>query len=456
MFFRFLGVSLFLCLSICSYAQLSNHTPALDFDAVEEVVLGQTPNNELIVNSRLFDFDSSLLTPWIEEITHLRTYGVDFSKSKGADGLYRYTESKRVNDFINFCKEKKLKVVWTLNLSSFTLDQEMDFVQSLIDRGLDISAFEYGGEFYLRKYVFGDMNAKGVLEKIRMDGDNRDYLDLLDMWLPPMMEKYPPGEYEHVLVAASVTGAENKTNKYRKEFNRKVFEYAKSNPSLREKVSFSYHIYAGAKPDRYSKDEELVLTPDKVDWSFLNDKPEWGRWVVTESGYYITDFSQSQLELAKQFYIDQSARLEELGGMMGIHVLINNSNRPNALALYDLGGITSVGRMVQEWLSGAENIQNSNSNNSQIGGDTASDSSQNVKYDQENQPPNTGKASDGPVLVEIYPEYHGFLQWIHFSHTLKFSNGKSYKRSYWFSSPDFSITDIGKSMSYFKKVLKSK
>ena len=148
---------------------------------VLDVTTSGPPRDELLVNTRLFEFDSALLDPWIDKITHLRSFGVDFSKPKNNEGLYLYVDDNKMNDYIAFCKSKNLKVVWTLNLSSFTLEQEIAYVKDIISRGLNIVAFEYGGEFYLKKYLIGDLDAKGVVERIRMDGENRDYLNLLDI-----------------------------------------------------------------------------------------------------------------------------------------------------------------------------------------------------------------------------------------------------------------------------------
>ncbi len=325
---------------------LSSKTSALEITTIPPAN-SETLQKELLVSAVVAEFDSSLLNPWIDEITHLRTYGIDFEKPKTVDGLYQYVDDDKMNDYIAFCKSKNLKVVWTLNVSSFTLEQEISYVKDLIARGLNIVAFEYGGEFYLKKYYIGDANTKKVVEKIRMDGENRDYLDLLDMWLPAVTKKFPIGEYEHIIVTASVTSEQNNATEYRKAFNDKVFEYVENNPELKGKVSFSYHLYAGNKPNKYNKDEEIVY-PDKIDWSFLNEKPADSRWVVTESGYYISDFSQKQLNLVKNFYEEQSKHLSE-NDLMGIHPLLTQTKKEHPLALYTLNGMTPVGSTIQSW-----------------------------------------------------------------------------------------------------------
>ncbi len=317
-------------------------------EEVIETSTNRPPRSELLVNTRLFEFDSSLLNPWIDKITHLRSFGVDFHKPKNNEGLYQYVDDNKMNDFIAFCKSKSLKVVWTLNLSSFTLEQEIAYVKDIISRGLNIVAFEYGGEFYLKKYFFGDLDAKGVVERIRMDGENRDYLNLLDIWLPAMTKEFPLDEYEHILITASVTGEPNITTEYRREFNQKVFDYVKNKPGIKGKISFSYHLYAGAKPSTYNENEEIIY-PEDIDWSFLDEKPEDSRWVVTESGYYVSDFSESQLNQARNFYEQQSQKLDSKD-LMGIHTLLVPTTNANPLAMYNLNGITPVGLMIQSWL----------------------------------------------------------------------------------------------------------
>lgn len=427
------------------------HDSSQGLPAFAEYDSEQNNGKPFLVNTRLFEFDSSVLNPWIEGITHLRVFGVDFRAGKDSEGLYKYVNEDKVDDLVSFCKMKNLKVVWTLNVTSFTLVKELSYVKSLIQRGLNIVAFEYGGEFYLKKYALGNLSSKGVVERIRMDGENRDYLDLLDMWLPPFMEEFPANEYEHILVTASASKEKSKTMNYRREFNRKVFNYVKGQPELFGKINFSYHIYAGAKPDSYNNDEENVLTPEKVDWSFLNEKPEGSRWVVTESGYYVRDFSAFELEQAKKFYTKQYQKLGSKG-LIGVHTLYIPTNNQNPLSMYDPNGITPVGEMIDSWLKKRDS-------NGEMEDTDAPDSSSHPEPPSKPEPTGSG-STDSPdqkvTLEKIHPEYSGGFQWVNFNHTLTFSNGKAYKRSYWFSSPDFSKDDIGKPISYFKKVIKSK
>ncbi len=71
--------------------------------------------------------------------------------------------------------------------------------------------------------------------------------------------------------------------------------------------------------------------------------------MVTESGYYVSDFSQTQLNLARNFYEKQYEQLGD-NDLMGIHTLLVQTTNENALAFYNLNSITPVGLMIQAWL----------------------------------------------------------------------------------------------------------
>lgn len=410
----------------------------------------QFARDEFLVNVRVFEFDSKLIDEWIEGITHLRTFGVDFRKGKGSDGLYQYVDEERMNDLIAFCQEKDLKVIWTLNVSSFTLEQEMNYVADIISKGLPIVGFQYGGEFWLKKYIFNQQDKKGVVERIRMDGEYRDYLNLLDMWLPPMMDKYPVDKYEHILVTGAVSKKRDKTQNYRREFNQKVFDYVANNPKYKGKLDFSFHQYAGYFPAHYNMSEEEAITlPEDVDWDFIKKIPEGSRWVVTESGYFTKQWSDDQFAEARKFYTTQSNMLGP-DALMGVHVLLIPDRGNNPLALYNLNGITPVGRNIDYWL---RNAPRPGESMPEEAGETTPETSNSQR--NSGNPPSSGVSNNQPVLVSISPEYEGGFHWIHFSHTLTFSNGKSYNRSYWFGSPDFTKDDIGKPLNYFKQKVKN-
>ncbi len=385
---RIFSIILFLLIAVSCDAQMSNPTSPVEGLSQEEV----QPNfvrDEFLVNVRVFEFDSNKLDPWIEGITHLRAFGVDFRKGKGSDGQYQYVDDSKMDEFIAFCKKKNLKVIWTLNLTSFTMEKEMAYVRDLFSKGLNIVGFQYGGEFWLKKYAFGELQSKGVVERIRMDGANRDYLDLLDNWMPVVFEEYPLGDYLHILVTASTTEENNRTQNYRREFNQKVFNYVTSNPELKGKVDFSYHLYAGDKPDMYKSDEEDVITPERVSWGFIAKKPSDSRWIVTESGYYTKTWSDEDLAEAREFYTLQSQKLGK-DDIMGIHVLYIADQGQNNLALYNLNGRTRVGDNIELWLNNSV-LPASDTSNSETEEDEMSESAS-------NSPEPTTSPSTAPVF----------------------------------------------------------
>ncbi|MEM9052942.1 MAG: hypothetical protein AAGC47_12890 [Bacteroidota bacterium] len=438
--------------AVCLFAPLSAQyrlDEILDFnESSEEQEYART---EFLISVRLFEFNSEYIDPWIDGITHLRTFGVDFTKPKGSDGLYKYVDEKRLNDFIDFSKSKNLKIIWTLNVSSFTLEQEMTYIASAIEKGLNITGFQYGGEFFLPKYARGDKKSKGVVERIRMDEGYDDYNKLLDMWIPAMTEAYPLDDYEHIIVAASVSNESGKAEEYRSKFNQKVFQYVLDRPDLRGKVSFSYHLYAG-KMKFTNAGEEVIRLPQNIDWDFIADIPAGSRWVVTESGYYMDEPSKPRLDQARAFYQSQS---EWLGpnALMGIHTLVKERSKFHPMPLYNQNGMTEIGENFLKWWQNGALVQET-----ELPEDKPAEQETHPEENESTNVSSTNNTNQNstPVLVDITPSYTGGLQWVHFSHTLKFSNGKNYKRNYWFSSPDFSKADVGKPISYFKNVLKSK
>jgi hypothetical protein len=134
---------------------------------------------------------------------------------------------------------------------------------------------------------------------------------------------------------------------------------------------------------------------------------------------------------------------------MGIHVLYIADQGQNNLALYNLNGRTRVGDNIELWLNNSALPASDTSNSETEEDDEMSESAS-------NSPEPTTSPSTAPVLVSISPDYGKWYHFIHFAHTLTFSNGKSYNRSYWFSRPDFTKDDIGKPLSYFKKVVNGK
>lgn len=295
-----------------------------------------------IVNTRVFTFDSSKLEPWLDEITHLSAFGVDFKKGKIA-GEYQRPFKARMDDFISFCQKKNIKVVWTLNMQSDTLQDELQYVTSLIQKGLPISAFKYGGEFYLGKYYYGDLSKKGVVEKVNID----IYLKWLKEWIPAFTKKFPFDQYDHILVGASYGVENNKSNRYRRQWNQKLIKMLDNNPKYAQKLAVDFHHYAGENDIIEPQGEETVRRV--VDFTFLRDFPDEMPIYITESGFRITDYSKDSLDKTEKYW---STFYEQLGpdDLYGVHLLYHEGMKnPHAIYLED-GSISPVGKRLQTWL----------------------------------------------------------------------------------------------------------
>ncbi len=372
------------------------------------------------VNIPMFSFKADNFTGReleIEGITSLRTFGVAFDQEKVWDTdldtmtaqkvtamqaapiytpegvltsgvkIHRYVSDAKLQEFADFVNQYDLEVIWTLNVSNYTVDEELDFIKKAMAApfNLPITKFEYGGEFYLPKYLNGDIDNKKVVEQVRMNTeydengnviiDHNDYLDLLDLWIPAMLDdsdgiKYGLMQYEHILICASHSGGVSDRDAYRQNWNAKVFNYVQNlNPALNGKVSYSFHLYAGEKPALYPVDEEHVyeLTDPNL-FAFINEKPTkqqgdwWNNWVVTEFGTYTDSWRQVDLNEQKlgwqmladaliandPFYNNDTSN----GNVFGVHTFYEEYNIFRSLALYSEDGITPGGQALDQFLSG--------------------------------------------------------------------------------------------------------
>jgi hypothetical protein len=311
------------------------------------------------VNTPMFSFEtSSIPAGMMAGVASLRTFGVDFSKKKNADNTHQYVDQSKLMEFIAFTQAHKLEVIWVLNVSSLTLQRELDFVDQAVSRGLNITKFEFGGEFYLSKYFLGELSNKKVVEQIRMDGNNRDYLDLLEQWVPALASRgYSMEKYEYVLICASHGYSGTQRDLYRREWNQKVFGWVQANPLLAGNVSYSFHLYGGEKPELYDPKEEDVsekLTIESFD--FMAEKPAkkpgdlWNNWIVTEYGWYINSWLEADLQKQKASWGLLESVLAK-SDVFGIHTLNDSTTNFSSLALYNRNGITPVGVAFDEWLN---------------------------------------------------------------------------------------------------------
>jgi hypothetical protein len=301
----------------------------------------QTHPRNFIVNTRMFTFDSAKINPWIPQITHLSVFGVDFQKGK-VNGNYTYANKDRVDDLISFTKRKDLKVVWTLNMQSTTLEQELAYVTDLINRGMPISAFKYGGEFYLGKYYIGDTSKKGVVEKVNIS----IYKKWLKEWVPTFAKRFPFDQYDHILVGASYGKSNSRQDQYRRLWNQELIKMLDQNPTYIDKLAVDFHHYAGREKVVEPNGEETIES--EVSFDFLHDFPEQMPIYITESGYRIDDYSIKSLKKAYDYW---TAFYQELGpnDYYGVHLLYTDAKKnPHALYLSN-GKLSPVGEKLRDW-----------------------------------------------------------------------------------------------------------
>ncbi|MEZ5994093.1 MAG: hypothetical protein R3E76_17300 [Planctomycetota bacterium] len=310
-------------------------------------------SKDVIVNIPLEVFDAEAAGDNLSGIKYYRTFGVDFHKPK-KDGLYQYVDDELADSFIEYTNKHKIEVIWTLYVTSRTLKQELEYVQSLIKKKMNIVAFEYGGEFYLPKYAMVNKAKKGVIEKVTPS----IYIDMLKEWLPTFTEVLPFSKGDHIIIGASHGNTESKSDQHRKQWNLDVVKLLKEQfPEHMDKLSWSFHLYKGSKPDKPKNGEEEIV--GEVDFSFMKDFPEEMKIFVTESGYYIDEFSDAQLELAEAFWTELYQALRPTD-VYGIHVLLNKTKRPNSLALVDREGeLTPVGKRFEAWLTSRDDSEES-------------------------------------------------------------------------------------------------
>lgn len=313
-------------------------------DDINSQVIENSHNKDILISVPLSYFYSDKVSNLFPEVKYLRTFGVDFKKSK-VNGLYQYADDERVEDFINYTNENGIKVIWTLNLSSRTLDTELAYVKNLLQRGMNICAFEYGGELYLQKYALGDTTKKGVVEKITPI----IYVDLLKKWLPAFLKVLPFSNGDHIIIGASHGNTNSQRDQPRKAWNLELTNLIKDSfPEIINQLSWSFHLYAGRTAVESPNGEEDIV--NSLDFSFMLDFPPEMKIYVTESGYYVDDFSADELQKSWQFW---SAIYQHLraGDIYGVHPLICKSQNVNSLCIYSLDGeLTPVGEQFKKWL----------------------------------------------------------------------------------------------------------
>lgn len=384
-------------------------------EAGSSVPPSPTGSKEILVNIPISVFDGQLTDDPLKEIKYFRTFGVDFRKPK-VDGLYQYADARTVKDFIRYTRAHGKEVIWTLNMTSRTLETEMEYVKQLMKNGLNITAFEYGGEFYLPKYAKGDLSKKAVVEKVTAE----IYTDMLSEWLPAFMEVLPLSEGDHIVIGASHGNSDSQRDRYRKQWNTTVAAYLQAEfPEIADDLSWSFHLYAGARSKAGKGEEDVV---DRLDFSFMKEFPEEMKIFVTESGYEVAGFSASELKKARDFWAALYRALRP-GDVFGIHMLVHKGNKPNPYALIDRSGeLTPVGEKFRDWLKERNEEGGSSNHASETEGNSA-------------------------VLrtLENRKSVFSHIQLLTFSDrsTLRFTTCR------WFGSPRYTQGDVGKPKKHF-------
>ncbi len=284
---------------------------------------------------------------WFPGIRRVRFFRADFSQPKGPDNVPTTVDDSEVSDFVDMCQAYDLEVIYTLMVSSVTLASELAYVNRLITEfGMPIVAFEYGGEFYLQKYRLGDLDNPKVIEKIDMTGANEDYLTLLDTWVPAFTSAYP--SLEHIVIGASHGNSGSATDVYRRDhWNDKVFGWLTSNAATYGHLPISFHLYAGNTIQAPDPDEEDIIQPEDLDFTFLHQVPEGHAWVFTEGNFYVTDNSPYEMSRARAFWqrVWNEMRVRDRFGVFALY------SETGPLGLFDSNGVKPLGSELRSWLN---------------------------------------------------------------------------------------------------------
>ena len=165
-------------------------------------------------------------------------------------------------------------------------------------------------------------------------------------------------DYEYVLVCASHGYTGTLRDDYRLEWNQKVFAWVQAHPAYAGKVSYSFHLYGGEKPELYDPSEEYVAdTLTDTSFDFMDEKPAkqpgdlWNNWVVTEYGWYTNSNLHVDLDAQKNAWSLLESELAP-DDVFGIHTLQESVRFFRSLTLYNQDGITPVGVAFDEWRNG--------------------------------------------------------------------------------------------------------
>lgn len=320
---------------------------------------------KLLINHRIYSHkDAEGMDDLPQQVKYTRAYSADFKAPKTDEGLYPVVDDTKLKEWANWCKRNNLKVLWTLYMTKDkTIDSEFELLKRIVAYGVDIMGFQYGGEFWLPKYINYDESKKGVIERVTIS----DYLNMLDEWMPKFSAEFPnakpyllncshqvSGEDVAMIVAKyshdadAVIESKNAT-RYRVMFNYFVLEYIKTSHNFND-VGVTVHYYAKeGKEVLDNKGEDAIFAG--INWEpfigQIRSMSEEVQIVVAESAYYPTDTSPEQMQKAIEF---MNAGIDAIGsnGIMGIQLLQSDNG---VLRWIGKNGLTEIGMAFTQYLA---------------------------------------------------------------------------------------------------------
>ena len=253
---------------------------------------------------------------------------------------YNVVQNEEIESLLDLQAAHGVKTVYMINVND-TLESQLAFVQRLIDEGLDLDFVELGNELYLRKFATGDRTGLGVTRTWRVE----QYIEeVIDVWAAVFKDLGLP-----VYIVGASHGREGSAaNTYRQEWNSALVTALQTRPGLVDGVTF--HRYGGEERTRQTHEETI----SNASFEFLQTFGELPI-AITESGYFFTEMTPENLELAAEFWTAFRAALKP-NDRYGVHVMQRRGNSVGDLSygLYDADGISPVGVRFDAWLRSGE------------------------------------------------------------------------------------------------------
>lgn len=223
---------------------------------------------------------------------------------------YFIQSAEKTQEVQDFAELNSLDIYYGVN-SQMTIDSQIASIQFQLGLAENTKYLLLGSENYLRKWVKGEPNNKGVSRQVLL----ADYLLYLEKIIPILREKYP--EQNIVLPGASWIANDNgqpinQENKRRRDWNRVIkFWIELAGYTGADWLHTDFHIYIGRSIDQ-DFDEEQVFNEVQTHWMNDIQNP-----LVTEMGTYLEQPHPQNIELYDKIY----EALDQDMGRFGIHVL---------------------------------------------------------------------------------------------------------------------------------------